>query len=252
MIPALDSSLVDTFRPSPNHGERRAGARPDSVILHYTGMPTGGEALERLCDPAAEVSSHYLVWEDGRVFQLVAEERRAWHAGAARWRGADDLNSRSIGVEIVNPGHPGGCPPFPDRQIDAVAALCRDIAARHGVPPERVLAHSDIAPGRKIDPGEAFPWERLHGLGVGHWAHPARVDPAPPLAEGATGPAIAALRDALSAYGYDISAGDAFDARTRVVVEAFQRHFRRARVDGVADAETVAMLDALNASLHRS
>ena len=249
MIPAPDSSLVDTFHPSPNHGERRGVSRPDCIILHYTGMPTGAEALERLCDPAAEVSSHYLVWEDGRVFQLVAEDRRAWHAGAARWRGVDDLNSRSIGIEIVNPGHPGGCPPFPAAQIDAVAALCRDIANRHAIAPERVLAHSDIAPGRKIDPGEAFPWERLHAQGVGHWARPARVDNAPPLVEGATGPAVAALRDALAAHGYDIAAGDVFDARTRVVVEAFQRHFRRARVDGVADAETLALLRALNAAL---
>ena len=252
MIPAPDSPLVDTFHPSPNHGERRAGARPDCVILHYTGMPTGAEALERLCDPAAEVSSHYLVWEDGRVYQLVAEDRRAWHAGAARWRGADDLNSRSIGIEIVNPGHPGGCPPFPAPQIDAVAALCRDIAHRHAIAPERVLAHSDIAPGRKIDPGEAFPWERLHGLGVGHWAMPARVDPRPPLGAGDEGAEVATLRDALAAYGYDIAPGETFDARTRVVVEAFQRHFRRARVDGVADAECVALLGALNASLHLS
>ena len=159
--------------PSPNHGERRGGRAADCILLHYTGMPTGQGALARLCDCAAEVSSHYLVFEDGRVLQLVPEGRRAWHAGTGRWKDDADINSCSIGVEIVNPGHDGALPPYPQAQIEAVAALCRDIAARHAIAPERILAHSDIAPGRKRDPGEHFPWETLHARGVGHWV-PAR------------------------------------------------------------------------------
>lgn len=240
-----DSALVSRVAASPSHGERRGVAGPDCLILHYTGMATGEAALARLRDPSAEVSCHYVVAEDGEVIQMVAESRRAWHCGVSRWLGADDLNSRSIGVEIVNPGHEGGLPPFPDAQIVSVAALCRDIVVRHSIAPERVLAHSDIAPGRKVDPGEAFPWERLHGLGVGHWARPGRPDTGPALRAGDEGAVVAALQAALARYGYDIPESGAFCARTRVVVEAFQRHFRQSRVDGVADAETLAMLRAL-------
>jgi N-acetylmuramoyl-L-alanine amidase len=163
------------IHPSPNHGERRNGRTPDCILLHYTGMPTGEGALARLCDPEAEVSSHYLVFEDGSVLQLVSEARRAWHAGAGRWKDDTDLNSCSIGVEIVNPGHDGALPPYPKAQIEAVASLCRDIAARHAIAAERILAHSDIAPGRKRDPGEHFPWETLHALGVGHLVHRRQV-----------------------------------------------------------------------------
>jgi len=253
MNPRPDSPLANRFLPSPNHGERRDGRTPDCVILHYTGMASGEAALERLCDPAAEVSCHYVVWEDGRIDQLVAENRRAWHAGASRWKGARDINSRSIGVELVNPGHVGGAPaPYPVAQIEAAAALCRDVGGRHAIEPERVLAHSDIAPGRKIDPGEAFPWERLRELGVGHWATPARPYPRSPAArEGDTGLRVKVLQSDLARYGYDIAVDGAFGPLTRAVVEAFQRHFRRAKADGVADAETIAtlrsLLDALKA-----
>jgi N-acetylmuramoyl-L-alanine amidase len=244
--PRPDSALVEAFAASPNHGERRGGRKPDCVILHYTGMPTGEGALERLRDPASEVSSHYFVWENGRILQLVPETRRAWHAGASCWKRETDLNSASIGIEIVNQGHINGVPtPFPDAQIEAVAALCRDIGNRHLIDPKRFLAHSDIAPGRKIDPGEAFPWDRLAELGVGHWPKTPDVTNAPALFEGQTGYEIKALQVALATYGYHIQADGVFGPRTKAVVEAFQRRFRRARVDGVADAETRAILASL-------
>src|SRR3981081_1730569 len=174
-----DSPLVDHVRPSPNHGPRVGVARPDILLLHYTGMKTTQAALERLCDPGPQVSSHYLVFEDGRVFQLVAEARRAYHAGASSWEGTTDINSRSVGIEVGNQGHDFGCPEFPEPQVAAVIALCRDIVARWSIAPARVLAHSDVAPLRKRDPGEAFPWRRLAEAGVGLWVAPA------PIADGA-------------------------------------------------------------------
>ncbi len=143
--------------PSPNHGPRAPGKPTDILLLHYTGMALPERALEWLCDPASQVSSHYLVFEDGRVVQLVDEARRAWHAGRSSWAGERDINSRSVGIEIVNPGHQFGYRPFPEPQIDALIALCRAILSRHPIPPERVLAHSDVAPDRKEDPGELFP-----------------------------------------------------------------------------------------------
>src|SRR4030081_1654100 len=162
-----DSPLVDRVLPSPNHEARIGVARPDILLLHYTGMKSTQAALERLCDPGPRVSSHYLVFEDGRILQLVPEARRAYHAGAGSWEGASDVNSRSIGIEIGNQGHDFGCPEFPDVQIAAVIALCRDILARSSIAAARVLAHSDTAPDRKRDPGEAFPWRRLAEAGVG-------------------------------------------------------------------------------------
>jgi N-acetylmuramoyl-L-alanine amidase len=223
-------------------------------------MPTGEAALAQLSSPEAQVSSHYLVWEDGRIWQLVPEARRAWHAGQSFWGGETDINSRSIGVEIVNPGHAcsspvsppeifGGAPPFPDAQIDAVIALCRDVTQRLSIPQARVLAHSDIAPARKIDPGEIFPWPRLHAAGVGHWVAPAPIRPGPVYEPGAMGPPVAALQSLFSAYGYDIAVSGVYDAATRDVVAAFQRHFRPKKVDGVADGSTIETLRALISSL---
>jgi N-acetylmuramoyl-L-alanine amidase len=208
-------------------------------------MPTGAGALKRLCDPEAEVSAHYLIWEDGRIDQLVSESRRAWHAGKAFWKGERDLNSTSIGVEIVNPGHDGGSPPYPEPQIEAAIALARDVCARRGIPSERVLAHSDVAPGRKRDPGEAFPWERLWRAGVGAWTEPAPITGGPIMAAGQEGPPVRALQAMLALYGYNAQLSGVYDADTRAVVAAFQRHFRPARVDGEADASTVATLKAL-------
>lgn len=218
------------------------------LILHYTGMPSGQAALDWLCNPAAQVSSHYFVWEDGRAVQLVPERRRAWHAGAATWEGERDINSRSIGVEIVNAGHPGGLPQFPDVQIAAVVALCGDICGRHVIAPWRVLAHSDVAPGRKIDPGESFPWEDLHRCGLGHWVEPAAIIAGPALAPEDRGEAVAKLQRRLAGYGYGLSVTGVYDAATEFVVEAFQRHFRPARVDGIADRSTRDTLARLTAA----
>jgi N-acetylmuramoyl-L-alanine amidase len=247
--PKPDSALVARFLPSPNFGERRRSARPNCLILHYTGMPTGEAALARLTDPASEVSAHYFVWEDGRIFQLVAEAERAWHAGRAFWKGEADLNSVSIGIEIVNPGHDGGSPPFADPQIAATIALARDIASRRGIAPERVLAHSDIAPGRKRDPGETFPWRRLWEGGIGHWVEPAPTAGPALFRHKEEGPPVRALQAMLAVYGYSVELTGVYDDRTRAVVEAFQRHFRPERADGEADSSTVATLKALTERL---
>jgi N-acetylmuramoyl-L-alanine amidase len=213
-------------------------------------MPTAEGALALLRDPASQVSAHYFVGESGEVAQLVAEDKRAWHAGLSFWRGESDLNSASIGVEIVNPGHDGALPPFPRRQIDAVIGLCRDIAARRAIRPERILAHSDIAPARKRDPGEKFPWDVLARAGVGHWTDPAPVVGGALIGAGQEGPPIRALQAMLALYGYGVELTGVYDRQTRTVVTAFQRHFRRERVDGEADSSTIATLRALIDSLH--
>jgi N-acetylmuramoyl-L-alanine amidase len=242
---APDSPLAARFLASPNRGERRGRGRPNCLILHYTGMPTGEGALKRLLDPASEVSAHYLIWEDGAIDQLVAESKRAWHAGKATWKGETDLNSASIGVEIVNPGHDGGSPRYADRQIAATIALARDVCARFAIAPERVLAHSDVAPARKRDPGEGFPWERLWRGGVGRWTEPAPISGVPLFAHEEEGPPVRALQALLALYGYGAEITGRYDLQTRQVVAAFQRHFRPERVDGEADASTVATLKAL-------
>lgn len=248
MLSEPDSHLVAAVIPSPNHGKRRNGARPDMLVLHYTGMRSAEEALARLCSPESEVSAHYLVFEDGRIVQLVAEARRAWHAGVSAWAGESDINSRSIGIEIANPGHDFGYPVFPEPQIAAVIALCRDILARHGISADRVLAHSDIAPARKQDPGEKFPWGRLYDAGVGLWVEPAPLERGTPLSIGATATGVADLQAALAGYGYGLEPSGKYDAQTRDVVTAFQRHFRRTRVDGLADQSTLATLQRLIAA----
>ena len=242
--PRTDSSIATEFIASPNHGERRSPARPDVIILHYTGMPDGAGALRQLCNPASEVSAHYFVWEDGRVVQLVAEDRRAWHAGKGLWKGESDLNSASIGVEIVNCGHEA-LPPYPIAQIDAVIALVGDISARRSIVPRRVLAHSDIAPARKRDPGEHFPWDALWRAGIGHWTPPPPPDSPPMFRHGQEGPPIRALQAMLALYGYGVDLSGVYDHQTRIVVAAFQRHFRPARVDGETDQPTLETLRAL-------
>ncbi len=243
MIPRPD------HRPSPNHEPRAAGKPVDILILHYTGMRSPEAAVKWLTDPASKVSCHYLVREDGRIVALVEEDRRAWHAGKSFWAGETDINSRSIGIEIANPGHEFGYRPFPDQQIDAVIALCRDILSRHAIPPERVLAHSDVAPLRKQDPGELFPWRRLAAAGVGRWVAPAPITDGPVLRLGDSGGAVADLKSRFRKYGYAIGETPEFDAETEAVVTAFQRHFRQEPVDGVADVSTIATLDRLIAPL---
>jgi N-acetylmuramoyl-L-alanine amidase len=219
------------------------------LVLHYTGMPDARGAIARLSDPRSVVSCHYLVDREGVVFELVAEARRAWHAGQSSWRGQTDLNSRSIGIEIDHPGHEGGNPPFELAQVDAIIELCRDILARRPIPSERVLAHSDIAPRRKQDPGERFPWERLHRSGIGHYVKPTPRTEGPAIGPGIEGAKVEELQSLLARYGYAIDVTGSYDEDTRGVVMAFQRHFRPERVDGLADTSTLATLRRLSDAL---
>lgn len=240
-----DSFIVADVAPSPNVDERKGGP-PDLLLLHYTGMQTGEAALERLTTAESRVSAHYVVFEDGRVVQCVPETLRAWHAGVSSWAGEADINSRSIGIEVVNPGHEFGYQDFPLRQIAALIALCRSILMRWPISADRVLAHSDVAPSRKQDPGEKFPWELLSESGVGHWvrAAPLNLDGVK-LHPGDRGEAVMRLQRMLAAYGYGIAETGHYDDATRDVVTAFQRHFRQARVDGIADPSTLMTLRAL-------
>jgi N-acetylmuramoyl-L-alanine amidase len=235
-------------RPSPNYNERVGEGVPDILIMHYTGMQTCEAAVTRLTDAASRVSSHYTVDEDGTIYRHVAEEMRAWHAGVSHWRGETDINSRSVGIEIVNPGHEFGYRAFPGVQIEAVLALGRAIVARHRIAPRNVIGHSDIAPGRKTDPGELFPWKPLAHAGLGVWVD-AKAGREASLARPDTGPHVGELQTLLVRYGYGLEITSVYDEPTEIVVSAFQRHFRPARFDGVADAETLAILRALNATL---
>jgi len=221
-------------RLSPNHDARPAGKAIDMLLLHYTGMRDGAAALERLTDPSAKVSSHYLIEEDGRIFRLVDESRRAWHAGIGYWAGERDINGVSIGIELVNPGHEFGYRAFPQPQMAALIELGHEILARHPIPPARVLGHSDVAPDRKIDPGEMFDWRTLAEAGIGLW--PKR----------AAGPDdLASVQKALARYGYEVAPNGEVNQKTTAALKAFQRHFRPARIDGVADRQTRAMLYGL-------
>jgi N-acetylmuramoyl-L-alanine amidase len=244
-----DSSVVAEVRPSPNNGERKIAGKPDMIVLHYTGMAVAEDAIKRMCSPYTEVSAHYVVQEDGRILQLVPESRRAWHAGSSSWAGQSDVNSCSIGIEIVNPGHDYMYPDFPKRQIAAVTALCRSILTRYKVPRHRVLGHSDVAPSRKQDPGEKFPWRVLYDSGVGLWVKPTPVDPNSPIyVLGESDPVIAEAQTLLASYGYSVSADGYLDSATRDAIAAFQRHFRPAKVDGVLDSSTLETLRALIAA----
>ncbi|MEP9354614.1 N-acetylmuramoyl-L-alanine amidase [Xanthobacter sp. KR7-65] len=243
---APDTPLVDAVVPSPNFGPRKA--QVDMLVLHYTGMASAEAAIDLLRTPASEVSCHYVVREDGSIVQMVAEAARAWHAGVSAWEGVTDTNSRSIGIEIVNGGHDFGLPAFPDTQMARVIALSADIVARHAIRADRVLAHSDVAPARKRDPGERFPWDLLHGAGVGHLVPEAQVAGGRFFMLGDRGEPVAALKAMLGYYGYAIALDDAYDAATAEVVTAFQRHFRPSKVDGVADASTILTLRELIAT----
>jgi N-acetylmuramoyl-L-alanine amidase len=223
----MRGAVID--RPSPNHGPRPGPI--DMLVLHYTGMRSAAEALARLCSRDAAVSAHYLIDEDGTTYRLVAEARRAWHAGVSSWRGQRDVNGASIGIELANPGHEFGYRAFPDAQMAALEALGRDILARHPIPARNVVGHSDVAPERKQDPGELFDWPRLARAGIG-------------LFPAAQPPASALLPEAqrlLAAIGY------APETPTEAVLAAFQRHFRPARCDGALDAETAARIAAVAA-----
>ncbi|HEX9462085.1 MAG TPA: N-acetylmuramoyl-L-alanine amidase [Alphaproteobacteria bacterium] len=234
----------------PNHDARPAGMPIDTLVLHYTGMPTGTAAISRLRDASAKVSAHYVIEEDGRVFQLVPEERRAWHAGIAYWRGHRDINGRSIGIELVNPGHEFGYRAFPKAQMTALEALARAIVKRRQIPARNVVGHADVAPERKEDPGELFDWERLAASGIGLWPKLRRrwfgrnfdsFDFGP----GDRNKTIAETQRRLVTWGYEVSTGGELDARTTRVLVAFQRHFRPSRIDGRLDGETASRLAAL-------
>ncbi len=215
----MSPDIVQT--PSPNFNDRRDGADPSILVLHYTGMKTGEAALERLRDPKAEVSAHYLIMEDGTIHQMVPEEKRAWHAGVGFWRGITDLNSASIGIEIVNPGHEFGYVDFPSAQMDSVRTLSQEVVKRHKIDPWNVIGHSDLAPARKEDPGEKFNWKSLAEVGVGMWP-----DLGPTRAEGE-----ARLAQDLEHIGYNCS-------DMSKTIKAFQRHWRPALLNGVPDEET--------------
>lgn len=246
MIAKPCSPLVASLHPSPNFGPRRDVAKPDILLLHYTGMYVGEKAIGWLANPQSGVSCHYVIDTDGRITQMVAEAQRAWHAGAGSWQGHTDINSRSIGVEIHNPGHDQGYPEFPPAQMQAVTALGRDILQRWQIPAAHVLAHSDIAPTRKIDPGEKFDWAWLARQDVGAWVDPAPIDPFDEgLGPDAREPVVAEVQHQLARYGFAIDPSGTLDRHTLIVLRAFQRHFRPNRVDGRLDrstAETLARL----------
>lgn len=241
-----DSALVDRVYAAANHEPRRLAGAPDMLVLHYTGMLNAEKAVHWLASAESRVSCHYVVDEVGLVTQLVPESRRAWHAGVSYWCGETDLNSASIGIEIHNPGHELGYWDFSAAQMEAVVALCRDICRRQQIEPCRVLAHSDIAPQRKIDPGEKFPWASLAAHGIGHWVAPSpRREGAAALGAGDCGPSVAAVQALLADYGYQTALDGVFDAPFVKVVTAFQRHFRPACCDGRVDLSTLSTLERL-------
>ncbi len=251
-------------KPSPNFDERTL---PISVlVLHYTGMESGQAALERLIDPdpnpiqgAAQgirVSAHYVLEEDGTVFQLVAEDKRAWHAGVSEWRGETNLNSASVGIEIVNGGHDwpledGSLPPFPDAQIAALIPLCKAIMARRGIAPKNVVGHSDIAPARKQDPGEHFPWAGLAAAGIGLFPFELNAerlnaggepDRRVLFGEDSRDRGVAIAQRGLAQIGYGARVSGVLDPDTRLIIAALQRRYRPAQIDGVIDMETMAVI----------
>jgi N-acetylmuramoyl-L-alanine amidase len=246
------TTLAHHWHPSSNFEPRRGSAKPDLIILHYTGMKSSEAALKWLCNAQSGVSCHYLIDETGVIIQMVDEDQRAWHAGVASWKGATDINSCSIGIEIQNPGHEFGYLDFTPAQVSAAIALCHDIAGRHAITRHRILAHSDVAPLRKIDPGEKFPWRELNRAGVGHWVEPEPIEGGEAIHHGDEGKEVDLLRQQLALYGYGIEPAGRFDSAMTAVVKAFQRHFRQARVDGIADSSTIHTLERLIAALSQT
>jgi N-acetylmuramoyl-L-alanine amidase len=241
----IGTSLPKRVQLSPNINERRGGKPISVLVLHYTGMASAKKAVDWLCNPASEVSCHYLVDDHGDIVQMVDENARAWHAGLSSWHGETDVNSVSIGIEIQNLGHTLGYPNFGAAQMAGVAALCKDIVSRQKIEPRNVVAHSDVAPGRKVDPGEKFDWAYLKAFGIGHLVEAEKISGGSFLQLGDSGDPVMALQAMLQMYGYGIDLNGNFDQRTKIVVEAFQRHFRQARVDGIADQSTIVTLHRL-------
>ncbi len=251
MAGVCDTSIEANWREASNFEARRNELIPDLLIMHYTGMQSAQAALDILCRPESKVSCHYLVDEQGSITQMVAEKHRAWHAGRAHWAGENDINSCSIGIEIVNQGHILELQPFPDRQIEAVMALSLDIFKRHAILPRNVIGHSDIAPGRKKDPGEKFPWDTLYENGIGHFVEPEQIGDDPGFGIGDRHDDIAKAQRLLAQYGYLISDDGHFDENTDFVVRAFQRHFRPLKIDGRLDYSTLTTLMRLSKALPR-
>ena len=231
-------------RPSPNFNQRDL---PISIlVVHFTHMHTAELALQRLTDTAAQVSAHYLISKTGEIYQLVEESKRAWHAGVSSWRGEKDVNSASIGIELdYAPPDEGPAPDYDPHLLQSLIELSGDIVQRHSIAPRNVVGHSDVAPARKVDPGVKMEWPRLARHGVGLWIDPPATQAVDALRLGDTGPAVAAFQKAMSSYGYGINQDGVFNAETQQVVSAFQRHFRREKVDGIADAQTQTLIYAL-------
>ncbi|MDJ0613617.1 MAG: N-acetylmuramoyl-L-alanine amidase [Rhizobiaceae bacterium] len=241
---AADTSCDCKIREAVNFGERDTDLDLDILLLHYTGMASAEAAINWLCLEESGVSCHYVVEENGAIWQLVPEEKRAWHAGKSSWQGEADINSRSIGIEIVNPGHAFGYPGFPDKQIASVIKLSKDIVKRHKIPARHVLAHSDVAPGRKSDPGEKFPWQRLFQAEIGAWVPPV-TDYHDEIVEGEASERVASLQAMLIAYGYGLEITGTFDHQSRMCVRAFQQHFFQHRVDGIPCEGLIKTLENL-------
>lgn len=237
--------LTFVERPSPNHDARADGAAIEILLLHYTGMTSAAAALDRLTDPEAKVSAHFTIDEDGTIYRHVDETRRAWHAGVSQWAGQSDINSRSIGIELVNPGHEFGYRAFPEPQIAILERLAEWLMKRHRIAPARVLGHSDVAPARKQDPGERFPWRRLAQSGIGVWPTEIAGPVAGLVGPGDGGEGVRVLQEKLARFGYGLDLSGQYDEATVQVVSAFQRHFRPERITGVADPETMRRLDGL-------
>lgn len=232
-------------KPSPNH-DSRGGQPVDMLVLHYTDMLSCDEAVGRLCDEAAQVSAHYVVSEGGEVFQLVDENQRAWHAGESHWRGHNNINARSVGIEICNPGHSHGYVPFPARQMKEVIKLAQEIIARHAIPERNVVGHSDIAFLRKLDPGELFDWRQLGRTGVGIFPFEARPLIGPELKRGDSGKEVMRLQTALANWGYGLKLDGDYGVKTEQCVTAFQRHYRPTMLDGIWDNECAGLLACLH------
>ncbi len=240
-----DTNIPCTWRKAVNFDGRAQGAAIELLVIHYTGMQSEQGALDWLCREESRVSCHYFVFSDGRVVQSVPESKRAWHAGVSSWRGMSDLNSRSIGIEIANPGHEFGYVGFAEKQMRSVVALCADIVWRNSIAPRDVVAHSDIAPLRKQDPGEKFPWGRLARHAIGRFVVPSKAVKGRSLMPGEQGDAIAGLQSDLARLGYGIDVSGEYDSLTQAVVTAFQRHYRPSKIDGVADPSTLRTLAKL-------
>lgn len=239
--------------PSPNFNDRKTPI--DMLVLHYTGMETGQYALDRMCDAEAQVSAHYMLWEDGGIVQLVGEDKRAWHAGVSSWQGDEDLNSCSIGIEIVNGGHDwpladGGLPPYPEVQIEALTALCQGILSRWDIPQTRIVGHSDIAPLRKDDPGEHFPWERLARAGIGLWPEASSKDALTTIGKGLgageKSSSVERMQIMLTEIGYAVPQAGLYDPATEAAVRAFQRRWVQDRVSGRGDLQTLAHIGLIH------